>query len=61
MLSASIWSLIIPSIEMTKKFAWFPAMIGIKDFIDKNFLRKIRWSLVLGKSGIQYVQLGSKN
>lgn len=29
MLSASIWSLIIPSIEMTKKFAWFPAMIGI--------------------------------
>lgn len=28
----------------------------IKDLIDKNFLRKIRWSLVLGKSGIQYVQ-----
>ena len=28
----------------------------IKDLIDKNFLRKIRCSLVLGKSGIQYVQ-----
>lgn len=28
----------------------------IKDLIDKNFLRKIKWSLVLGKSGIQYVQ-----
>lgn len=28
----------------------------IKDLIDKNFLRKIKWSLVLGKSGILYVQ-----
>lgn len=28
----------------------------IKDLIDKNFLRKIKWTLVLGKSGIQYVQ-----
>ena len=29
----------------------------IKNLIDKNFLRKIRWMLVLGKSGIQYVKL----
>ena len=29
----------------------------IKNLIDKNFLRKIRWMLVLGKSGIQYAQL----
>lgn len=28
----------------------------IKDLIDKNFLRKIKWSLVLGKSGIKYAQ-----
>ena len=28
----------------------------IKDLIDKNFLRKIKWSLVLGKSCILYVQ-----
>lgn len=28
----------------------------IKDLIDKKFLRKIKWILVLGKSGIQYVQ-----
>lgn len=28
----------------------------IKDLIDKNFLRKIKWSLVLGKTGIKYVQ-----
>lgn len=28
-----------------------------KNLIDKNFLRKIRWMLVLGKSGIQYVKL----
>ena len=28
----------------------------IKDLIDKNFLRKIKWTLVLGKSSIQYVQ-----
>lgn len=29
----------------------------IKNLINKNFLRKIRWMLVLGKSGIQYVKL----
>ena len=29
----------------------------IKNLIDKNFLRKIKWILVLGKSGIQYVKL----
>lgn len=29
----------------------------IKTLIDKNFLRKIKWVLVLGKSGIQYAQL----
>lgn len=29
----------------------------IKNLIDKNFLRKIKWVLVLGKSGIQYAQL----
>lgn len=29
----------------------------IKALIDKKFLRKIKWTLVLGKSGIQYVQL----
>ena len=29
----------------------------IKNLIDKNFLRKIKWMLVLGKSGIQYAQL----
>ena len=29
----------------------------IKNLIDKNFLRKIKWMLVLGKSGIQYVKL----
>ncbi len=29
----------------------------IKDLIDKKFLRKIKWTLVLGKSGIQYVKL----
>ena len=29
----------------------------IKNLIDKDFLRKIRWMLVLGKSGIQYAQL----
>ncbi len=29
----------------------------IKNLIDKNFLRKIKWILVLGKSGIQYAQL----
>lgn len=29
----------------------------IKDLIDKKFLRKIKWTLVLGQSGIQYVQL----
>ena len=29
----------------------------IKNLIDKNFLRKIKWVLVLGKSGIQYVKL----
>ncbi len=29
----------------------------IKNLIDKNFLRKIRWMLVLGGSGIQYVKL----
>ena len=28
----------------------------IRDLIDKKFLRKIKWILVLGKSGIQYVQ-----
>ena len=28
----------------------------IKNLIDKNFLRRIRWMLVLGKSGIQYVK-----
>lgn len=28
----------------------------IKDLIDKNFLRKIKWSLALGKSGIKYAQ-----
>ena len=28
----------------------------IKNLIDKNFLRKIRWMLVLGGSGIQYVK-----
>ncbi len=31
----------------------------IKNLIDKNFLRKIRWMLVLGKSGIQYVKLSN--
>ncbi len=29
----------------------------IKTLIDKNFLRKIKWVLVLGKSGIQYAKL----
>ena len=29
----------------------------IKNLIDKDFLRKIRWMLVLGGSGIQYVKL----
>lgn len=29
----------------------------VKNLIDKNFLRKTRWMLVLGKSGIQYAQL----
>ncbi len=29
----------------------------IKTLIDKKFLRKIKWTLVLGQSGIQYVQL----
>lgn len=29
----------------------------IKNLIDKNFLRKIRWMLVLDKTGIQYVKL----
>lgn len=29
----------------------------IKNLIDKNFLRKIKWILVLGKSGIQYVKI----
>lgn len=29
----------------------------IKALIDKKFLRKIKWTLVLGQSGIQYVQL----
>lgn len=29
----------------------------IKNLIDKNFLRKIKWILVLGKSGIQYAKL----
>ncbi len=29
----------------------------IKNLIDKNFLRKIKCMLVLGKSGIQYAQL----
>lgn len=29
----------------------------IKNLIDKNFLRKIKWMLVLGKSGIQYIKL----
>ena len=29
----------------------------IKNLIDKQFLRKIKWMLVLGKSGINYVQL----
>lgn len=29
----------------------------IKNLIDKNFLRKIKWMLVLGGSGIQYVKL----
>lgn len=29
----------------------------IKTLIDKKFLRKIKWVLVLGKSGIQYVKL----
>ena len=31
----------------------------IKNLIHKNFLRKIRWMLVLGKSGIQYVKLSN--
>ena len=29
----------------------------IKNLINKNFLRKIKWILVLGRSGIQYVKL----
>lgn len=29
----------------------------IRNLIDKNFLRKIKWVLVLAKSGIQYAQL----
>lgn len=29
----------------------------IKVLIDKNFLRKIKWVLVLGKSEIQYAKL----
>lgn len=29
----------------------------IKNLTDKKFLRKIKWTLVLGKSGIQYVQV----
>ena len=29
----------------------------IKNLIDKGFLRKNKWSLVLGKVGIQYVKL----
>lgn len=29
----------------------------IKNLIDKKFLRKIKWRLVLGQSGIQYVEL----
>lgn len=29
----------------------------IKALIDKKFLRKIKWTLVLGQSGIQYVQV----
>ena len=31
----------------------------IKALIDKNFLRKIKWVLVLGKSGIQYAELSN--
>lgn len=29
----------------------------IKNLIDKKFLRKIKWTLVLGQSGIQYAEL----
>lgn len=29
----------------------------IKTLLDKKFLRKIKWTLVLGQSGIQYVKL----
>lgn len=31
----------------------------IKALIDKNYLRKIKWVLVLGKSGIQYAELSN--
>ncbi len=31
----------------------------IKNLIDKKFLRKIKWTLVLGQSGIQYVELSN--
>lgn len=31
----------------------------IKNLIDKKFLRKIKWILVLGQSGIQYVELSN--
>lgn len=31
----------------------------IKNLIDKKFLRKIKWTLVLGRSGIQYVELSN--
>lgn len=31
----------------------------IKNLIDNNFLRKIRWMLVLGKSGIQYAKISN--
>ena len=31
----------------------------IKNLIEKKFLRKIKWTLVLGQSGIQYVELSN--